>query len=60
MHVQRVAGNAAAWIDVGLEGAPGGDVVQELDATDLDQAIAAEAIESGRFRVEYDLAHAAC
>ena len=41
-----------------MEGAPGRDVVQELDAADLDQPVAVQAIEAGRFGVEDDLAHA--
>ena len=58
VHKRRLVGDRAARIDVGVKRPAGRDVVQKLDAADLDQPVAGEAIEAGRFGVEDDFPHA--
>ena len=50
--------HVALGIDEAMELAPRRDAVEELDAADLDQPVAALRIEAGGFGVEHDLAHA--
>jgi hypothetical protein len=39
--------------------APGGDAVDELDATDLYDAVAVKRVEPRRLGIQHDLAHSA-
>ncbi len=57
VHGDRFHRHVALRIDEAVELAPRGDAVQELDAADLDQAVAAVGIEAGGLGVEHDLAH---
>ena len=50
--------HVALGIDVAVKLAARGDAVHELDAADLDQAVAALGVKAGGFGVEDDLAHA--
>ena len=50
--------NVALRIEIGLVGLPGGNIVHELDAADLDDAMTRGGIEAGGFGVKDDLAHA--
>jgi hypothetical protein len=47
----------ALRVDVFLPDAAGRQMVQQLDAGDVDDAVAAARIEAGGFGVEHDLAH---
>ena len=58
MHRLDLGRHVALGIDVAVVLAPRGDAVQELDAADLDQAVAALGVEPGGLSVEDDLAHA--
>ena len=51
--------HGAFGIDVFVERAPGGNVIQQLDAADLHQPVAGGRIQAGRFGIEHDLAHGA-
>ena len=50
--------DAALGIDVAVEHTAGRHVVHQLDAGDLDDAMAVVGIEAGGLGVEHDLAHA--
>ena len=50
--------HVALGVDVAMEDAPGRHVIDELDAADLDDAVAVGGIEPRRLSVENDLAHA--
>src|SRR3984885_8657750 len=49
--------HAAFRIEIAMERLARRDAVDELDAADLDQAVAVERIEACGFRVEHDFAH---
>lgn len=55
---ERLGRNAAVRVEIALETLSGGNVVDQLDAADLDDPVTAAGIETGRFRVEADLTHA--
>src|SRR5687768_10494852 len=55
MHLQRSLGHGPLRIDVDVKRASGRDVIEELDAADLDDAVAGR-IGAGGLRVENDLA----
>ena len=57
MDRERLGRHGALGIDVAVKGVAGREAVVELDATDLDQAIALIRIEPGGLGVEHDLAH---
>ena len=48
------------WIHVAVEVVPGKPPPDQLDAADLDDAIAESGVEAGRLGVEDDLSHARC
>ena len=54
---ERIFGHVALGIDVAVKFAAGRDVVDQLDAGDLDDAMAFARIETGRFGIEHDFAH---
>ena len=53
----RALVDLAIGVQVGMEFAPGAPALHQLDATDLDHAVAALDFEAGGFGVEDDLAH---
>ena len=55
----RLVGHLALRVDVGVEGAAGRHVVDELDRAELDDAVAAVRVEPGGLGVEHDLTHRA-
>ena len=55
-----IARHLALGIEVSVEVAAGFDAVEDLDAADLDHAVAALGIDAGGFGVEHDLAHGSC
>ena len=57
VHRERFLRHVALGIDVAVEFAPGRDVVHQLDAGDLDDAMPVIRVEPGGFGVEHDLAH---
>ena len=57
MHRERLRRHVALGIDVAVEFAPGRDVVHQLDAGDLDDAMAVIRVEPGGFGIDHDLAH---
>ena len=58
VDADRLLGHLALRVDVGVEGAPRGHVVDDLDGAELDDAVAGRRVESGRLGVEHDLTHA--
>ena len=58
VDVECALRHRALRVDVGVEGAPGRELVDELDAADLDDAVARGRIGAGGLGVEDDLAHA--
>ncbi len=58
VHRDHLLGHVALRVDEAVELAPRRDAVQQLDAADLEQAVAALRVEPGRFGVEDDFAHA--
>ena len=58
VHVLRAGRHDHLGIEIGVEGAAGGDGIDQLDAADLDDAMAGQRIEAGGFGVENDFAHA--
>jgi hypothetical protein len=59
VHPEGLLGHVALRIDVTVKRLPGRNRVEQLDAADLNQPIAAQGIEAGRFGIEHDLAHIA-
>ena len=57
MHVKGLRRHVALGIDVAVKGLPGRHAVEDLDAADLDQPVAAQGIEAGGFGIENDFAH---
>ena len=57
VHGKRLLRHVALGIDVAVEFAPGRDVVHQLDAGDLDDAVPVCRVEPGRLGVDHDLAH---
>ena len=53
-----LARHLAIGIEISVEVAAGLDAVEDLDAADLDHAVAAGRIETGGFGIEYDFPHA--
>jgi hypothetical protein len=57
MDRKRFFGHVALGINVTMKSSAGRDVVDKLDAGDLDDAMAFARIQTGRFGVEDDFAH---
>jgi len=57
MHGEGLGRHVALGIEVPVKGLPGRHAVENLDAADLDQPIAAQGIETGGFGIENDFAH---
>ena len=59
VHGKGFRRHVALGIDVAVKGLPGRHAVEDLDAADLDQPIAAQRIEASGFGIENDFAHGA-
>ena len=57
VHRKRFRRHVAFRIDVPVKHLAGRHAIEDLDAADLDQAIAAERIEARGFGIENDFAH---
>src|SRR5204862_7480977 len=57
VHLERAAIDFALWVDVAVEAVGSVTPVHELDAAELDDAMACCGLEPSSFRVENDLAH---
>jgi hypothetical protein len=57
VHLLCLLRHLALRIDIAVEGLTGRHPIEDLDAADLDEPIAAQRIESGRFGVENNFAH---
>jgi hypothetical protein len=57
MHGECFGRHVALGIDVAVKGLAGRHAVEDLDAADLDQPVAAQRIEAGGFGIENDFAH---
>ncbi len=56
MHLEGGKGHVALGVHVAMPDPPRGDAIDELDAADLDDAMAVERIEPCRLGIEHDLA----
>ena len=57
VHRERLGRHVALGVDVAVKGLPGRHAIENLDAADLDQPIAAQRIKAGGFGIENDFAH---
>jgi len=57
VHLLRGLVYFAVGLQVLMEASAGQSAVNHLDAADLDDAVALGGIQSGRFRIQYNLAH---
>ena len=57
VHGKRFRRHVALGIDVAVKRLPGRHAVEDLDAADLDQPVAAQRIEARGFGIENDFAH---
>ena len=57
MNGEGLRRHVALRIEVGVERRPGRNPVEQLDAADLDQAVALARVKAGGFGVEDDFAH---
>ena len=57
VHGKGFRRHVALGIDVAVKGLPGRHPVEDFDAADLDQPIAAQRVEAGGFGIENDFAH---
>ena len=57
VHGEGFLRHVALGIDVAVKGLPGRHAVEDLDAADFDQPVAAQRIEAGGFGIENDFAH---
>lgn len=57
VHRERFRRHVPFRVDVDVKGLPRRHAVEDLDAADFDESVAAERIEAGRFGVEDDFAH---
>ena len=58
VHCLGLEGHVALGIEISMEVAAGLDAVEDLDAADLDHAVAAQRVEARGFRIEDDFPHA--
>src|SRR5687767_5251738 len=59
VHRERTRVDLALRVQVAMELLTRGTPVDDLDATDFDDAVAGGGFEAGGFRVQYDLSHGA-
>ena len=59
MHRFGLRRHVALGIDVDVEGLAGGDMIEEFDRPDLDDAMAGSRFQPGGFGIEDDLSHEA-
>ena len=57
VHRKGFGGHVPFWVDVDVKALPRRHAVENLDAADFHQAVAAKGIKAGRFGVEDDFAH---
>ena len=57
MHLVSLLRHVAVWIEVAMPHPPRRDAVDQLDRSDLDDAMTGRRIKSRGFGVEHDLAH---
>src|SRR5437762_1206070 len=57
MHPERFGRHVAFRIEVAVKGLAAREPIEELDAPDLDHAMAARRVEPGGLGIEHDLAH---
>ena len=57
VNLERPRGHLPLGIDIGVERLARGDVVDQLEAADLDDPVAPVRVEAGRFGIEDDFAH---
>src|SRR5262245_31668467 len=57
MHGNRIGVKVALGVEIAMKLATGRNAVDDLDATDLDEAVAAHGVEARRLGVENDFAH---
>jgi hypothetical protein len=57
VHAKSVFRHVALGIDQRMVNEAGRDLMDDLDAADLDNAMAVDGAEAGRFSIENDLAH---
>ena len=57
MHGEGFRRHVPFGIEIAMKGLPGRHAVEDLDAADFDQPIAAQRIKAGGFGIENDFAH---
>src|SRR5215471_12293671 len=57
VYRESLGRHVALRIEIAMEGLTRRDPVEQLDATDLDQAVAAERVETGGLGIEHDFPH---
>ena len=57
MHREGFRRHGPFGIEIAVKGLPGRHAVENLDAADFDQPIAAQRIKAGGFGIENDFAH---
>ena len=56
VHLEGLVGHLALGVHVAMPHAARGNAIDQLDAADLDHAVAVERVEPRRLRIEHDLA----
>ena len=59
VHLEGLVGNIALGVQMAMPNPPRRDAIDQLDAADLDDAMAVERVEPRRFRIEHDFAQKA-
>jgi len=57
VHLERPFLAPALGVDVAVEVVVGDAAVEDLDAAELDDAVAETGVQAGGFRIEHDAAH---
>ena len=57
MHVEGLDRHVAVGIDVLMIGVAGGDMIDQFDAADFNDAMAVQGIKPRRFRIQYHFPH---
>jgi hypothetical protein len=57
MHRECFRRHVALWIEMPVKGLAGRHAIEDLDAADFNQPIAAQRIKAGGFSIENDFAH---
>ena len=56
VHLEGLIRHVALGVDMAVPHPAGGNAIDQLDAADLDHAVAVERVEAGRLGIEHDLA----